>query len=219
MPESGSPLQRTLDRYLETLALTQRPGTVRVNRTFLRGFLRHLAIYHPALSSFSQLQREHIEVWSRHLAAKHPAISNTTRRKYLIAVRIFFERLWAWGWEEAPVEGLIRRHDLPMEDKCLPKCRLSEILNRFAKVPRTVVPIKHREALITAPPRRREVERGVACPVRSQSTGRRSVRRTSRELRTVCVGESRRMAKLGERDWRCSCTRIPTLATNMQRDW
>jgi len=121
MPESGSPLQRTLDRYLETLALTQRPGTVRVNRTFLRGFLRHLAIYHPALSSFSQLQREHIEVWSRHLAAKHPAISNTTRRKYLIAVRIFFERLWAWGWEEAPVEGLIRRHDLPMEDKCLPK--------------------------------------------------------------------------------------------------
>ena len=81
------------------------------------------------------------------------------------------------------------------------------------------MPIRDREAAITVPPRRKEVERHDACLVQSQSIAQRFVRNTSSKPRTRCVAASRRRAKPGVPDWHCSCTRIPTFGTGTRRDF
>lgn len=119
MAKEGT-LKQLVDRYLESLASTMRPGTIRNHRLSLGQFLRHLEEC-EAPATCSELQREHVEHWRNHLAARQPPLANETRRKRLISLRIFLERVWTWGWIEEPREELVRREDLPPEDHVLPK--------------------------------------------------------------------------------------------------
>lgn len=114
-----SQLRKTQRRYLETIALTLRPNTVTDSRSATNGFLGYLEEKHPEITSFSQLERRHIEGWRRHLAAR--PLRPSTRRNRIIKVRSFLDALQEWGWEEAPRVPLFRRGDLPREDRGLPR--------------------------------------------------------------------------------------------------
>lgn len=119
--ENGSKLWETQKRYLGTIALTLRPNTVTNSRTVTDGFIRFLQAEYPELSSFSQLERTHIEAWLHFLASR--PIKKSTRRNAVIKLRVFLERLQEWRWKEAPRDPYLARRpgDLPPEDRCLPR--------------------------------------------------------------------------------------------------
>ena len=121
MPENDGSLRQTLARYLEILSTTYRPGTIKGHRTCISALVRYLEANHSSVKNFSDLRRKHTEAWALHLFQRSPPLSNTTRRRHLITARIFLERIWSLGWEKDPGEELVRREDLPIEDKCLPR--------------------------------------------------------------------------------------------------
>jgi len=121
MSEDDSFLRRTCTRYLELLRTTHRPNTIRGHRTCISALVRYLEASHSSVKSFSDLRREHIEAWALYLLGRAPPLVSSTRRRYLITARTFLERIWSLGWEKDPGEALIRREDLPQENKCLPR--------------------------------------------------------------------------------------------------
>ena len=124
--ERARRLEEVLHRYLDTIALTRRPGTSARYRSLLFDFLRFLEANHPKVESFSDLTRLHIEGWLHHEATrkghqKDGPLQKSTRRNHAILLRRFLEDLRAWGWEESLPEDLIHRSDLPPLDQYLPK--------------------------------------------------------------------------------------------------
>ena len=120
-------LNETRNRYLETIALSLRPNTVANSRTVIDAFIRYLRSEHLSVSSFAQVKRLHIEAWIRYLG--HQPLRRNTRRNRIIKLRVFFQKIQALGWNEAPGVDLFHRGDLPPEDRCLPR-PLSEEADR-----------------------------------------------------------------------------------------
>jgi site-specific recombinase XerD len=130
--ERARRLAEVLLRYLDAIALTQRPNSVARYRYLLWGFLRFLEAHHPRVESFSDLRRRHIESWLRHEATrkghhKDGPLRRSSRRKHIIHLRRFLEDLRAWGWEEGIPEILIQRSDLPPPDQYLPRPLSQEV--------------------------------------------------------------------------------------------
>ena len=123
-------LEKTLRRYLETVALTLRSNTVGGYRCQIGLFIRYLRKKHPEISSFSQLQRPHIEAWLRCLARS--ALRQSARREKILKIRAFLGRIQTWGWKEAPKAPLFFPGDLPPPDRYLPR-PLSEESDRALK--------------------------------------------------------------------------------------
>jgi site-specific recombinase XerD len=120
-------LEETRREYLGKIASRFRPNTVINSRTALNNFLRYMGQHDPGVSSFSELQREHIQSWLEDLAKRGLKVS--TRRNLAIKLRVFLETIGSWGWEEAPAGPLFQKGDLPPEDKALPR-PLSEDTDR-----------------------------------------------------------------------------------------
>ena len=112
-------LTDTRDRYLEEIARFLRPWTVTNSRTVINGFVRYLNDHYPAVKSFSQLKRSHITAWIAYLARKQ--LRKSTRRNYVIKLKVFLTGIQEDHWKEAPQEELFRKGDLPPEDKGLPR--------------------------------------------------------------------------------------------------
>ena len=112
-------LRATQRRYLAQIALVRRPNTVINSRTATNGFINYLEAEHPEVSSFSELERRHLEGWFHHLARR--ALKKSTRRNAMIKVRVFLETIQEEGWQEAPRLPLFRPGDLPPEDRHLPR--------------------------------------------------------------------------------------------------
>lgn len=127
MERQASELKNSQRLYLEVLALSLRPRTVINSRTGINAFIRYLESEHPQLSSFSKLDRSHIEGWIRHLANR--PLRRSTRRNYLVKVRLFLKATQELGWNEAPQDVLFRQGDLPPQDRYLPR-PLSEETDR-----------------------------------------------------------------------------------------
>jgi site-specific recombinase XerD len=109
----------TQRRYLEEIALVRRPNTVVNSRTATNGFIAYLESEHSDVSSFSELERHHIEGWFRYLARK--PLKQSTRRNAIIKVRVCLETIQEENWAEAPPLPLFQRGDLPPEDRYLPR--------------------------------------------------------------------------------------------------
>jgi site-specific recombinase XerD len=120
-------LEDTQRKYLETIAARFRPWTVINSRTALRNFIRYMRANHPRVSSFSRLERDHIEGWLRDLSLR--SLKPSTRRNLAIKLRVFLETIHAWGWQDAPANPLFRNGDLPPQDQVLPR-PLSEDVDR-----------------------------------------------------------------------------------------
>lgn len=114
-----SELRAAQERYLQTLATSMRPRTIRQYRYALAEFQRHLESLGPEPKSFSELRRGHVEEWLKALARRR--LKSGSRAKKITHLRLFFERLADWGWKEAPGQPLFRHSDVPPEDRYLPR--------------------------------------------------------------------------------------------------
>jgi len=126
MKNKISQLHETQQRYLETIALSLRPGTVLNYRTTIKDFIQFLGSQHPQVTSFSQLERCHFEDWLKFLSTR--ALHANTKRSKIIRLRLFLENLQAWCWKDAPGEAQFRKKgDLPPEVHGLPKPLSAEV--------------------------------------------------------------------------------------------
>ncbi len=99
-------LGATMLTYLDQLAVSQRPGTIQSTDTALRLFAGFVLDHDPGLRSVRQVRRPHIEAYKRTLVEpRQPEgrrLKNTTVRMRLGMLRLFFERIIEWGWDDAP---------------------------------------------------------------------------------------------------------------------
>ena len=116
----------TAQRYLEQVALSLRPNTVRHIDLDLRRFGTWLADTHPGVTGCTDLRREHIEAFKAWLST-HPTprsgkpLNRVSIKDALINLHCFFTRIAEWGYPDAPTTTLMFPGDLPIVDKPLPR--------------------------------------------------------------------------------------------------
>jgi site-specific recombinase XerD len=116
----------TMLRYLDQIALSLRPASVRAAEGILRGFGGWIAANHPEVVGLADVGRRHIEAYKAYLPTRPgkngvPPLSDQTIRIKLGTLRTFFERTSEWGYQDAPTKVLIFNGDLPTPDDPLPK--------------------------------------------------------------------------------------------------
>jgi site-specific recombinase XerD len=120
MNRSQLSLEQILERHLQTLALTLRPGTVGQYRSTVRRFLAYLRGAFPRVRRASQLRRDpHLLGWFRSLCEQQPPLDIKSRAAHLILLRRLLDDLAANHPSLQP--ALIRREDIPRQPRCLPR--------------------------------------------------------------------------------------------------
>ena len=119
-------LAATMLRYLDQIALSLRPASVRSAEGILRGFAGYLTANHPEIVGVADVDRTHIEAFKAYLPTRpgknsRPPLSQQTIRIKLGTLRTFFERVSEWDYPDAPTRVLIFSGDLPTPDDPLPK--------------------------------------------------------------------------------------------------
>lgn len=119
----------TMRRYLDQIACSLRPQSVRAYDQSLRIFGSYLVENYPDVTAIAQLQRPHLESYKRWLAndlhgtgsEQGRGLTATTRALRLGCLRMFFLRTVEWEWDDAPTRPLLFNGDLPIRDTVLPK--------------------------------------------------------------------------------------------------
>jgi site-specific recombinase XerD len=118
-------LAATMRAYLDQVACSLRPGSVRNADQTLRSFAEYLLTTDPGVTSAAGVERCHIEGYKSWLAARpgqnKPRVTVNTRALRLGTLRMFFLRLEDWNWDDRPERVPILFGDLPRQDKPLPK--------------------------------------------------------------------------------------------------
>jgi len=124
-------ISSTVRRYLKQLALSFRPGTVRMEQFRLHRFFSWLSDSMTEVTAVNQIKRRHIEAFKEHLRWAPPhsrfhrppgaTLCPGTRYKTLATLYYFFLRLTEWQWPEAPDRPLMFYQDLPSQDQPLPR--------------------------------------------------------------------------------------------------
>jgi len=119
-------LSATAQRYVDQLALSLRPSTVRQAEATLRELASFLAREAPEVRAVADIRRHHIEAYKSWLARRPTArpgqrLHRHTIRHHLSALRCFFERISEWGCDDAPAGVLVFAGDLPVRDEPLPR--------------------------------------------------------------------------------------------------
>ena len=123
--EAAAPqMVTTMRRYLAQTATFLAPSSVDVVDNSLRQLAAFLTGLEPPVVSMAGVTRTHIEDFKVALAAR-PGLKGTlsanTQRQRLRMLRIFFERLIEWGWDDAPVRNPILGGDIPPRPEPLPR--------------------------------------------------------------------------------------------------
>jgi integrase len=116
----------TMQAYLDQLAVSSRPGTVKAASLALRHLAAHLTEIDPTCTTVAAIERRHLESYKLALAARpgargNPKVSNQTIRHNLGMLRTFFERVIDWDYPDAPRRVPIFTGDLPKADEPSPK--------------------------------------------------------------------------------------------------
>ena len=120
-------LAGTMQRYLDQIAVSLRPASVRAADRMLRQFAGFVTGEFPEIVRLVDVERLHVEAFKRHLGTRHSqnktgrTLSPTTIRITLGTLRTFFERVSEWDYPDAPKRVLIFNGDLPTPDDPLPK--------------------------------------------------------------------------------------------------
>jgi len=124
-PSSPSHLTETIADYLAQMSLSLRQTSIVSIESDLRLFACYVAEHHPEVHGASDLDRRHIEAYKldmhRSSGRKGKALSSNTVRRRLSTLRMFFERIMEWGWQDSPSRVLIFSGDVPKRDESLPK--------------------------------------------------------------------------------------------------
>jgi site-specific recombinase XerD len=117
-------LAGTMGRYLTQLGTFLAPRSVEGADNALRQFARWL-IAETDVTVVAGITRTHIEDYKVFLAS-HAGntganLAKNTQRQRLRMIRIFFERLIEWDWDDAPRRNPIFHGDIPPRTEPLPK--------------------------------------------------------------------------------------------------
>jgi site-specific recombinase XerD len=114
----------TMGRYLIQLSTFLAPRTVDSDDNTLRQFARWL-VAETDVAAIAGITRTHVEgykVWLTTQPGTNGApLAKNTQRRRLREIRIFFERLIEWDWEDAPRRNPIFYGDIPPRTDPLPK--------------------------------------------------------------------------------------------------
>ncbi len=122
--ETAPVMAETMVRYLDQVALSLRPASVRSADGILRGFAGYLTVHHPEIVALGDVERSHVEAYKAYLPTRpgrNGRLSQQTIRIKLGTLRTFFERVSEWDYPDAPSRMLIFNGDLPTPDDPLPK--------------------------------------------------------------------------------------------------
>jgi integrase len=123
--KSAPQLVTTMQRYIGQISLSLRPDSIRWADTSLRLFAGFLIRTDPAVACVADIKRAHIESFKAYLATrpgkKAPTLTRPTIRGRLGALRVFFDRIIEWGYDDAPARTPIFFGDLPLKDSPLPR--------------------------------------------------------------------------------------------------
>jgi site-specific recombinase XerD len=118
-------LGTTMLAYLDQLAVSHRRATVQSTDSALRSFASFVLDRDGRVRSARQLQRRHIEAYMPTLITPRErggrSLKNNTVRMRLGMLRLFFERIIEWGWDDSPTRCPVFVSDLPRVDEPLPK--------------------------------------------------------------------------------------------------
>lgn len=118
-------LAGTSRRYLDQLAVSLQPRSVKAADNALRLFVAFLAAEHPDVTAFAEIGRVHVEGFKSWLRARKAPngglLSANTIRQRLGTMRSFFDRIIEWDWPDAPARTPIFAADLPIVDDPLPR--------------------------------------------------------------------------------------------------
>jgi integrase len=119
-------LTGTMRRYLAQLAISMRPGTVKLIDTTLRHLAVYLTDHHPDVMAAAQIRRTHIEGFKAWMQARPGYrgtrnLSKTTIGMKTGHLRGFFDRIIEWGYEDAPDRSPVFSGDIPIRDRPLPR--------------------------------------------------------------------------------------------------
>ncbi len=122
---SAPQLAATMLAYLDQVAVSLRPQTVRAVETDLRIFAGFVLVHDPALGCVAEVDRSHIEafkLWQRaQPGVKGAPLATATFRRRLGMLRMFFLRITEWGWDDAPARVPIFFGDVPRRTEPLPR--------------------------------------------------------------------------------------------------
>lgn len=118
-------LVATMLAYLAQIAVSMRPGTVRSTEADLRIFAGFLIDHDLALSCVADIERSHVEafkIWQRAQPGRNgKPIKETSFRRRMSLLKMFFIRIIEWEWDDAPARVPIFFGDVPQRDESLPK--------------------------------------------------------------------------------------------------
>ncbi len=119
-------LAATARRYLDQLGVSLRASSVAVVDTTLRQLAGLLVTEHPEVTGFVDVRREHIEQYKLWMAARpgyrrSQTLSKTTIGMRMGNLRIFFERIIEWDYDDAPRRNPVFAGDRPIKDRPLPR--------------------------------------------------------------------------------------------------
>jgi site-specific recombinase XerD len=111
--------------WLDQLAISYRPATVACHEIYLRDFARFLTSHDPAVVSWRDVRRDHIDAFKHDVAARTGPTGRPLHRSSLRArlsrVRAFLEHLVETGHPDAPPRVPIFAGDFPTKDQPLPR--------------------------------------------------------------------------------------------------
>jgi integrase len=128
--EVAPALAATLKGYLDQIALTLRPATVKSTEAVLREFGCFLARHAPEVARVADLRRAHIEAYKLHLTHRpvlrperngETGLSRAAVAAYLRILQAAFIRLGEWGGDDVPARLLLFPGDFPILDRPLPR--------------------------------------------------------------------------------------------------
>ena len=118
-------LVATMRRYLDQMTLSLAEESVRSYATTMRQFTAFLIDFDPSLTRVTDIDRYHLEAYKQHLLQRPvgdgAVMSKLTRRQRLRTVRVFFERIIEWGYDDAPARNPVFHGDIPRRDEPLPR--------------------------------------------------------------------------------------------------
>jgi integrase len=119
-------LAATARRYLSQLGISLRASSVACFDTTLRQLAGLLLAQHPDVTCVADIRREHIESYKTWLAdrpgyRRRGTLSKTTIGMRMGHLRIFFERIIEWDYDDAPRRNPVFAGDRPIKDRPMPK--------------------------------------------------------------------------------------------------
>jgi integrase len=126
MEQAAPVLAGTMRRYLAQIAISMRPGSVKLIDTSLRHLATYLTGHHGDVTAVAQIRRTHIEGFKAWMEARPGYRGKRSPAKTTIGMRIghlrgFFDRILEWEYEDAPARNPVFSGDVPLRDRPLPR--------------------------------------------------------------------------------------------------